>query len=133
MNASQIKNNIKEILPKEYAVYVSKHGLNVQIAVKVNAIGGWDNANRLVHSMEKEMKRLGVKLEEIASRTDLTTNVCDWEFNVCNNEDNMLFEAKQVLKAMKKFFNKYGNAYCSSTKTYEVIEQMRTLVATDEN
>ena len=45
----------------------------------------------------------------------------------------MVDEANAVYKAMKSFFAKYGNAYCSSDDCYDVIDQMRKLVATDEN
>ena len=44
----------------------------------------------------------------------------------------MKTEAKDVLKAMKAFFSKWGNAYCGSADTYDIVEKMRDLIATDE-
>ena len=130
MNATEIKNRIKMILPKPFKVHVTKTGLDIQIEVDINWVGGWNNANRLVQDMKKH---LGVKLDEVGGGTDMSTMVCDWEFINCEVENVMISDANIALDAMKKFFKKYGNTYCSSPKAYDIIEKMRALVETDEN
>lgn len=130
MTATEIKNRIKMILPKPFKVYVSKNGLTIQLDVDTNTVGGWDNANKLVYNMKKN---LGIKLDEVGAGTDMTTMVRDWEFINCEVENTMISDANTALDAMKRFFKKYGNAYCSSPKAYDIIEKMRALVETDEN
>lgn len=123
------KQEILSKLPKGFKCSVSKAGLTIQIWVDTNKVdGGWTQANRIVYDLAKKLK-----LEEVGAGTDLTTMVRDWEFINSDVEKDMINESKNVLKAMKKFFNKYGNSYCASEKTYDIIEQMRTFVATDEN
>ena len=123
-----IKQIITNALPKEFKCSVSKNGLTIQIWVDTKKVdGGWDGANRLVYKLAKKLK-----LEEVGAGTMMDTMVRDWEFIDTNVEKQMLSEAKNALNAMKTFFNKYGNQYCNSAKTYDIIEQMRDLVATDE-
>lgn len=45
----------------------------------------------------------------------------------------MCSEANDMLKCMKSFFKKWGNSYLNSDVAYNIIEDMRVLVATDEN
>lgn len=115
-------------LPKGFHCQVSKTGLTVNIWVDVNKVGGWDKANRLVYALAEKLK-----LEEVGAGTDMSTMVRDWEFIDTTVEKQMTAEAKDVLKTMKSFFNKYGNSYCDSNKCYGIIDQMRALVETDEN
>ena len=121
------KQEILSKLPKGFKCSVSKDGLTIQIWVDTNEVGGWTNANRLVYDLAKKLK-----LEEVGAGTDLTTMVRDWEFINPVVEKELITDAKDVLKAMKKFFGKYGNRYCQSSKAYDIIEQMRNLIATDE-
>ena len=123
-----IKSNILKSLPKGFKCSVSKSGLIVQIWVDTNKVGGWDHANKLVYDLAKKLK-----LEEVGAGTNLDTMVRDWEFINPIVEKKMLSEAKSTLKVMKSFFKKYGNTYCSSSKCYDIIEEMRKLIATDEN
>ena len=125
---ASLKARILENLPKGFKCSVSKTGATVQIWVDVNKVGGWDKANRLVYSLAKKLK-----LNEVGAGTNLDTMVRDWEFIDTTNEKQMVNEAKDVLKTMKSFFKKYGNAYCDSNDCYKVIDQMRALVETDEN
>ena len=107
---------------------MSKNGLTVVIWVDTKKVsGGWEKANELVYKLAKKLK-----LNEVGAGTDMTTMVRDWEFIDTAVEKQMIAEAKDVLKTMKGFFKTYGNAYCSSSKCYDVIEQMRALVETDE-
>lgn len=126
-----IKSRILKSLPKGFKCSVSRTGLIVQIWVDINKVCSWDRANKLVYGLAKKLK-----LKEFGASTNLDTMVtmiCDWEFINPIVEKNMLSEAKSTLKAMKSFFKKYGNSYCSSSKCYDIIEEMRNLVATDEN
>ena len=122
-----IKSSILKSLPKGFKCCVSKAGLTIQIWVDTNKVGGWEKANQLVYGLAKKLK-----LEEVGAGTNLDTMVRDWEFNNPIVEKKMLSEAKSTLKAMKSFFKKYGNSYCSSSKCYDIIEEMRNLIATDE-
>ena len=123
-----IKQAITNALPKEFKCSVSKNGLTIQIWVDTKKVdGGWDGANRLVYKLAKKLK-----LEEVGAGTMMDTMVRDWEFINPAIEKELIDDAKDVLKAMKKFFSKYSNSYCQSTKAYDIIEQMRDLVATDE-
>ena len=122
-----LKDKILSGLPKGFHCEVSKTGITVQIWVAVNKVGGWDKANSLVYSLAKKLK-----LSEVGAGTELASMVRDWEFIDTAVEKQMTAEAKDVLKAMKRFFKKYGNTYCSSSKCYDVIEEMRKLVETDE-
>ena len=115
-------------LPKGFHCQISKTGLNVNIWVDVNKVGGWMKANKLVYKLAKKFK-----LEEVGSGTDLMTDVRGWDFIDTTVEKQMTAEAKDVLKTMKSFFKKYGNSYCDSNKCYSIIDQMRALVETDEN
>ena len=123
-----IKSHILKSLPKGFKCSVSKAGLIVQIWVDTNKVGGWKKANLLVYGLAKKLK-----LEEVGSGTNLDNMVRDWEFINPILEKKMLSEAKSTLKAMKSFFKKYGNSYCCSGKCYDIIEEMRKLIATDEN
>lgn len=123
-----IKSHILKSLPKGFKCCVSKTGLTIQIWVDINKVRSWDLANELVYELAKKLK-----LEEVGAGTNLDTMVRDWEFIDTAIEKNMLSEAKSTLKVMKNFFKKYGNSYCSSSKCYDIIEEMRNLVATDEN
>ena len=124
---ASLKSRILKSLPKGFKCSVSKDGLTIQIWVDTNKVGGWDHANRLVYDLAKKLK-----LEEVGAGTDMTTMVRDWEFINPVVEKELIADAKDVLKVMKKFFGKYSNHYCQSTKAYGLIEQMRNLVATDE-
>ena len=123
-----IKSHVLKSLPKGFKCSVSKTGLIVQIWVDTNKVGGWEKANQLVYGLAKKLK-----LEEVGAGTNLDTMVRDWEFINPIVEKKMLSEVKDVLKTMKNFFKKYGNSYCSSSKCYDIIEEMRKLIATDEN
>ena len=116
---------IKAAFPKGFKAEVSKTGLNVLVTHKIN--GDWDKANDIV---SKIAKKLG--LEEIGSGTNTLTYVRDWEFIVKETENAMYKEACNVLKTMKAFFKKWTNAYCDSAKTFNVVEQMRTFIQSDE-
>lgn len=138
MDNNTLKKTIKKMLSKDFTVNVSKTGLNVVLHVELAKVFGIDNAEALVKKMVKELKQqYEVKLEFDASGSDLLYGTRDWEFvwEFVNAEakKTMVAEAKDALNAMKKFFNKYGNAYCDSSKAYDVIEHMRALVETDEN
>ena len=123
-----IKQIITNALPKEFKCSVSKNGLTIKIWVDTNKVdGGWTGANRLVYKLTKKLK-----LEEVCAGTMMDTMVRDWEFIDTNVEKQMLSEAKNALNVIKTFFNKYRNQYYSSAKTYDIIEQMRDLIATDE-
>ena len=123
-----IKSHILKSLPKGFKCCVSKTGLTIQIWVDTNKVCSWDRANELVYDLAKKLK-----LEEVGAGTNLDTMVRDWEFINPIVEKKMLSEAKDVLKTMKSFFKKYGNSYCVSGKCYGIIEEMRKLIATDEN
>lgn len=126
--ASSLKARILENLPKGFKCSVSKTGVTIQIWTDTNKVGGWDKANRLVYDLAKKLK-----LSEVGAGTDMSTMVRDWEFIDTAIEKKMVNEAKDILKTMKSFFKKYGNAYCDSNDCYRIIDQMRELVATDEN
>ena len=117
--ATSLKSRILENLPKGFKCSVSKTGVTVQIWVDTNKVGGWDKANKLVYALAKKFK-----LSEVGAGTDMSTMVRDWEFIDTTNEKKMVNEAKDVLKTMQNFFKKYGNTYCSSEKSYKVIDQM---------
>lgn len=123
-----LKSHILKSLPKGFKCSVSKAGINVQIWVDTTKVGGWDKANKLVYSLAKKLK-----LSEVGAGTDMATGVRDWEFIDTSTEKKMVDEANAVYNAMKRFFAKYGNEYCDSDECYDVIDQMRKLVATDEN
>lgn len=134
MDSNTLKKIIKKMLPKDFIVNVSKTGLNVVLHVELAKVLGLDNANALVMKIMKELKQQhGVKLDLVESGIDAYYGTRDWEFVNVEAEKTMVAEAKDALNAMKKFFSKYGNAYCCSSKAYDVIEHMRALVATDEN
>ncbi len=134
MDSTALKKIIKKMLPKDFIVNVSKTGLTVVLHVELAKVFGIDNADALVKKMVKELKhQYEVKLDFAASGCDLQYGTRDWEFINVEAEKTMVAEAKDALNAMKKFFSKYGNAYCDSSKAYDVIEHMRALVATDEN
>lgn len=116
---------IKSAFPKRFKVTISKTGLTVRVYHKLN--GDWDSANDIVY---KVAKKLG--LDEVGAGTNCVTGVRDWEFIAKDVESAMHKEACSILKAMKAFFKKWAKTYCSSSKTYDVIEQMRTLVQSDE-
>lgn len=122
------KKDILSALPKGFKCWVSKNGLTVQLAVDTAKVGGWDTANRLVYDLAKKLK-----LSELGAGTNLQTGVRDWEFTSDALEKQMCTEAKDVLKCMKSFFKKWGNNYVNSNVAYDIIEDMRALVATDEN
>ena len=124
---TSLKSHILKILPKGFKCSVSKTGVTVKILVDTNKVG-WDKANKLVYDLAKKLKFI-----EIGSGTNMITGVRDWEFIDTSTEKKMIFEAKAVYNAMKNFFAKYGNEYCDSEECYDVINQMRELVATDEN
>ena len=124
---TSLKSHILKSLPKGFKCSVSKTGITVKIWVDTNKVD-WVKANKLVYDLAKKLK-----LSEVGSGTDMTTGVRDWEFIDTSTEKKMVDEANAVYKAMKSFFAKYGNAYCSSDDCYDVIDQMRKLVATDEN
>ena len=121
-----IKPEMKKFLPKDFKVIVSHNGLNVFIIHKVN--NDIDKSERLVKKTAKKFK-----LEDVESGTDVRTMTRCWEFVSSEVENEMHKEAKAALQAMKAFFKKWGNSYCSSSKTYDVIDKMRALVETDEN
>lgn len=123
-----LKDKILSGLPKGFHCYVSKLGMTVQIWVDITKVGDCNKANKLVHSIAKKFK-----LSEVGSGTDMDTMVRDWELIDTTVEKKMVNDAKDVLKTMKSFFNKYGNTYCSSNKCYSIIDKMRVLIATDEN
>ena len=122
------KKDILSALPKGFKCYVSKNGLTVQLAVDTAKVCDWDTANRLVYDLAKKLK-----LTEVGTGTDLQTGVRDWEFTVDAVEKQMCSEANDVLKCMKSFFKKWGNSYVNTDTAYDIIEDMRALVATDEN
>lgn len=124
---ASLKARILENLPKGFKCSVSKTGLTVQIWVDVNKVGGWDKANKLVYALAKKLK-----LSEVGAGTDMSTMVRDWEFINTTVEKKMVAEAKDVLKTMKSFFTKYGVEYDDSDDCFDIIDQMRDLVATDE-
>lgn len=128
-----LKNLIKTMLPKAFTANVSKNGLNVVLHVNLDKVDGIDNARLVVNKIVKGLRQQGIKLSFVETGIDSYTGICDWEFINLNAENEMLYDANEALEAMKKFFKKYGNAYCDSTKTYGVIEKMRALVETDEN
>ena len=128
MVASSLKSHILKSLPKGFKCSISKTGVTVKIWADTNKVGGWTKANKLVYSLAKKLKFI-----EIGSGTNMITGVRDWEFIDTSTEKKMIFEAKAVYNAMKNFFAKYGNEYCDSEECYDVINQMRELVATDEN
>ena len=127
MAAASLKSHILKSLPKGFKCSVSKTGVTVKILVDTNKVG-WDKANKLVYDLAKKLK-----FSEVGSGTDMTTGVRDWEFINTSTEKKMVDEANTVYNAMKRFFAKYGNEYCDSEECYDVIDQMRNLVATDEN
>lgn len=134
MDNTALKKIIKKMLPKDFNVDVSKTGLNVVLHVELAKVFEIDNAEALVKKMVKELKQqYEVKLDFVDSGTDVHYGTRDWEFINVEAEKTMVAEAKDALNAMKKFFSKYGNAYCDSSKAYDVIEHMRALVETDEN
>ena len=122
-----LKSHILTSLPKGFKCSVSKTGVTVKIWVDTNKVG-WDKANKLVYGLAKKLK-----LSEVGSGTDMATGVRDWEFIDTSTEKKMVDEANSVYNAMKHFFAKYGNEYCDSEECYDVIDQMRNLVATDEH
>ena len=122
-----LKSHILKNLPKGFKCSVSKTGITVQIWADLRKVG-WDKANKLVYGLAKKFK-----LSEVGAGTDMATGVRDWELIDVAAEKKMVDEANAVYKAMKSFFAKYGNAYCSSDDCYDVIDQIRKLVATDEN
>lgn len=122
------KKDILSALPKGFKCHMSKNGLIVQLAVDTTKVCDWDTANRLVYDLAKKLK-----LSELGAGTDLQTGVRDWEFTVDAVEKQMCSEAKDVLKCMKSFFKKWGNSYVNIDAAYDIIEDMRALVATDEN
>ena len=125
---TSLKSHILKNLPKGFKCSVSKTGITIKIWADTNKVGGWVKTNKLVYGLAKKLN-----LSEVGFGTDLTTGVRDWEFIDASTEKKMIAEANAVYKAMKSFFAKYGNAYCSSDDCYDVIDQMRKLVATDEN
>lgn len=134
MDSNTLKKIIKKMLPKDFIVNVSKTGLNVVLHVELDKVFGIGNADALVKKMMKELKQqYEVKLDFVESGIDAYYGTRDWEFVNVEAEKTMVAEAKDALNAMKKFFSKYGNAYCDSSKAYDVIEHMRALVETDEN
>lgn len=134
MDNTALKKIIKKMLPKDFTVNVSKTGLNVFLHVELAKVFGIGNAEALVKKMVKELKQqYEVKLDFVDSGTNVHYGTRDWEFVNAEAEKTMVAEAKDALNAMKKFFSKYGNTYCCSSKAYDVIEHMRALVATDEN
>lgn len=122
-----LKSHILKSLPKGFKCSASKTGITVKIWADLRKVG-WDKANKLVYGLAKKFK-----LSEVGAGTDMATGVRDWELIDLAAEKKMVDEANAVYKAMKSFFAKYGNAYCSSDDCYDVIDQMRKLVATDEN
>lgn len=126
--SAALKSRILENLPKGFKCSVSKTGVTVQIWVDTNKVGGWDKANRLVYALAKKLK-----FSEVGAGTNMSTMVRDWEFIDTTSEKKMVNEAKDVLKTMKSFFKKYGNTYCDSNDCYRIIDEMRELVATDED
>lgn len=134
MDNTTLKKTIKKMLPKDFIVNVSKTGLNVFLHAELAKVFGIGNAEALVKKMVKDLKlQHGVKLDFVDSGTNVHYGTRDWEFVNAEAEKTMVAEAKDALNAMKKFFSKYGNAYCCSSKAYDIIEHMRALVATDEN
>ena len=132
MNKTELKKRIKELLPsKFFKVHFSKSGLIVFINGKRSMVGGINALARCVKKMKKALKAQGIALKQDCFGYD--DNIASWEFININTENEMLFDATQALDAMKVFFKKYGNRYCSSTKVYSIIEKMRALVETDEN
>ena len=127
MAAASLKSHILKSLPKGVKCSVSKTGVTVKIWVDLRKVG-WDKANKLVYNLAKKLK-----LSEVGAGTEMATGVRDWEFIDTSTEKKMVDEANSVYNAMKRFFAKYGNEYCDSEECYDVIDQMRNLVATDEN
>ncbi len=127
MKDKQMKANIKKHLPKGFKCLTSKDGLIVTVYAKLDQVGGFDEANKAVRNLCKKFK-----LDEIGAGTLLSSMQRDWELIDLEVERKMHNEAQCVLKHMKNFFKKYSNRYCSSSKTYDVIESMRSLVETDE-
>ena len=127
MAAASLKSHILKSLPKGFKCSVSKTGVTVKIWVDLRKVG-WDKANKLVYNLAKKLK-----LSEVGAGTEMATGVRDWEFIDTSTEKKMVDEANSVYNAMKRFFAKYGNEYCDSEECYDVIDQMRNLVATDEN
>lgn len=126
------KQMILAELPANYTVSVSHTGLIVTINHildnDLDVDNALDVADKAVHSMARKFK-----LRWIDSGTDFYTNMRDWTFISKPLEKDMLAESKDLLKCMKAFFKKWGNTYCESTKTYEVIDTMRAMIASDEN
>lgn len=121
---NEFKQQILANLPKGFKCNISKSGLHIYL-YKDN---GFTEENEL--AVKKLCKKF--KFDEVGAGTNLLTGVRDWDLIVLSVEQTMKTEAKDVLKAMKSFFNRWGNAYCESSGTYDIVEQMRNLIATDE-
>lgn len=121
---TELKKSILKALPKGFRCNISKSGLHIYL-YKDN---GFTEENEL--AVKKLCKKFN--LDEAGAGTDLLTGVRDWDLVNLKIEKTISNEAKDVLKAMKSFFNKWGNAYCGSSKAYDIVEQIRSLIATDE-
>ena len=124
MTKTEFKKSILKELPNGFRCNISKSGLHIYL-YKDN--GFTEENEKAVNKLCKKFK-----LDRDGSGTNLLTGVRDWDLIVLSVEQTMKTEAKDVLKAMKYFFKKWGNAYCASSSTYDIVEQMRNLIVTDE-
>ena len=117
---NEFKKQILANLPKGFRCNISKSGLHIYF-YKDN---GFSYKNEL--AIKKLCKKF--KLEEVGSGTNLLTGVRDWDLIDLSVEQTMKTEAKDVLKAVKSFFNKWGNGYCGSADTCDIVDKMREFV-----
>lgn len=121
-----IKSTLKKELPHGFKIHVSDDKTYIQLWFKCKNMGSWKDANDAVRSLSKKYG-----LSEVGAGTDLSTGVRDWDLRYDAAVSNSLEHAKEVLKAMKDFFKK-NKSYADNEKVYDIVEQMRSLVSTDE-
>lgn len=116
----EFKKQILANLPKGFKCDISKSGLHIYL-YKDN---GFTKENEV--AVKKLCKKFN--FDEVGAGTNLLTDVRDWDLVNLKIENEMKTEAKDVLKTMKSFFSKWGNAYCGSVDTCDIVDKMREFV-----
>ena len=123
-NAAYLKGK----LPKGFKVETKRHGLYIHVRCRLSPKMPIDKADEIFY---RTIERRRKCFYELYAESGPESRV--WMLVDLNVQWSARKELSDARNALKRYFEKYGNSYADDDEAYEIVEDIRRLVETDEN